>query len=156
MPVECDPCYGHLVINGVNLHNPHGAWGILDPSAVAGTGNFRGGNVEIPQGDDLPFPRDHATTQYDLPLAVAGDVDHATGATNDDPYQGVLDNLAFLKANLGFADQSGDGTVSASWVQPDGTTITTTVTMLPFQPQLLAGGHATGTLSFEVAAGEFA
>jgi hypothetical protein len=107
----------YLEINSVPLATP--AWEIPDLSALLDSGNLRGSDRLLPGAAGVrPLRRRRTVWVLTFPLDVMGDVDE-DGAPITDANEGVNEHMAYLNANLGFADPTGDGTVPAVFRRGD-------------------------------------
>lgn len=85
------------------------AWEIPDLSSVLDDAPLIGSDRKIPQGPTVPYPKFPDTQIMTFPLDVF-DVDE-DGNPYEDKFEGLNINMAYLKANSGYASQVGDGTV---------------------------------------------
>lgn len=110
--------YGYLTINGIYMHTP--AWAMVDFGLLQlwMTSPRRGGNTLIPHKRGR-FAQLHRGDEvaYSLPMVIQGWCD-MDGNENSDPFAGLVENLAYLNANIVTTD-SGFATYAASLVLPD-------------------------------------
>lgn len=99
----------YLEVNSIPLATP--AWEIPDLSGLLDSGALRGSDRLLPGATGVrPHRRRRTVWVVTFPLDVVGDVDE-DGDPVTDPNEGVNEHMAYLNANLGFADGTGDGTV---------------------------------------------
>lgn len=144
---------GKVTVNGVLLWTP--AFAVMDASPLNDDADMRGASLVIPGvSGTRPKPRRRTKTRKDLPMVVMGGVNSAGVEIADGPKQGLIDNVAYLRGALGIASQAGDGTVTLSWEQPDGTILNEPVTVEGFRRgPTLPGYWCRAVLSLEVPAG---
>lgn len=119
---------GKVTLNGVLLWTP--AFAAMDIWSLNDDADVRGRSVVIPGANgNKPKPRRRTATRKDLGLIVVGGVNRFGAEIAAGPRQGLIDNVAYLRTNLGVGLQTGDGTVTLSWQQPSGTTLTEPVTV---------------------------
>lgn len=108
MPLAHTDLEGTLEIDGFEMQNQFGAWGIV------GDQTGRGGLVHLwdkfeVRGEDrilpgavgvIPYQRRMTVTRCDLRLLVVGDVDGVTGAVNADPVAGLAVNTEYIRAGV--------------------------------------------------------
>ena len=121
----------YLTVNGVVLATP--AWDAVTYAPLWDIPGSRGSNIVIPYARGRTAKRrwfDELVVQ--LPLIIKGERDQDNNV-NADTRAGLLTNVEYLQNNLGFAiaGGSGTGTVTASWVRPNGTTKTAPVQPIP-------------------------
>lgn len=90
-------------------------------------------------------------------MVIMGGVDRLGAVYATGPRRGLRTNYDYLRANLGIASQSGDGTVTGLFTPSDGGgNMTEPVTVLGFRRgPTLAGYWCRAVLSLEVPAGYF-
>lgn len=120
----------YLEINGVPLATY--AWEIPDLSSLLDDPTLVGSNRWIPNTGSRPYPRKIGETIYTFPLDVVGDFDE-DGNANADPFEGLIVNMDYLKANLGLAESTGNGTVPAVYHRGDLNPLTADVHFLGFK-----------------------
>lgn len=98
----------YLEVNGVPLATY--GWEIPDLSSILDDPPLIGSNRKIPEGDTVPYPKFPDDQIMTFPLDVVGDLDE-DGDPISDVFEGWYLNFSYLKANLGYALQTGDGTV---------------------------------------------
>lgn len=132
----------YLKVNNITLCL-EGVWIIKSLEALEGI-EVKGVSTPVPHArGSLSNPNQIAERVVPLILIVFGEKDH-NGDPHAEPKQGCKDNVAYLRANLGIASQTGDGTVAAVWHQNDGTELEANVRVV-LHPGRKAGG---GTLRF--------
>lgn len=99
----------YLEVNGIPLATP--GWECPDLSPLLDDPNVRGEDSLLPYVSGVvPHVRRITGTVYTFLLDIHGDRDHQNN-TYSDTLEGILTNLDYLKANLGLASSTGDGTV---------------------------------------------
>lgn len=148
-PITCQTgTYGSLAIDSVSLHTP--AWCVMDLSDLWGTPNYRGADVLIPhQAGQKPYIRRKDTTQYSLPMIVTGYCDQF-GAVNANYDIGLQENVEYLMTYVALPTNTGDGTRTAVWTLPSGSTVTAQIHVLGLRGQLLPGALYRPTLEISV------
>lgn len=147
-------CTGHLVINGVSMHNP--AWCVLDLIELWGPPATRGDNVTIggSPGQE-PYAMEIEQTDYHLPLLVSGTLDHMGNPDNDGVMARLYRNLAYLRS-LVFGPVDG---VTATWDAhidlPTGDRVDAEVQVLAIDPVYHFRQIHKAILVLRVPAGEF-
>lgn len=123
----------YLKVNGIPLATP--AWRVDDLSPLMSENALRGDDRIIPGAAGVRAKRRRRTvTVLSFGLHVFGLYDQ-DGAIQADARQGLINNIAYLKANLGAASAIGNGTVTAEWHQPSGAVKTASVHVLgPHDP----------------------
>lgn len=115
----------YLIINAVPLATP--AFFLANHDALKEEAPLLGEDTQVPgAAGRLPNPRWRDERTLTFPLWVRGRQD-LEGAVITDPRQGLINNVKYLKDNLGIASDVGDGTVVAIWHQYDGTELTANV-----------------------------
>lgn len=152
LDLDAYACEGKLTLNSVLLWTS--AFVCTDLSQLNDDADLRGASVIIPGTNGvLPKPRRRTATRKDIPMLFAGGLTRL-GAVNANPAQGLIDSFVYVRSNIGIGSQSGDGTVTASWQQPGGATLTESVTVLGLRRgPMLAGYLCRAVLSIEVPAG---
>lgn len=119
----------YLSVNGVPLSTP--AWWVTNLEAeLLSTPDVRGSDTLVPAAAGmLANPRIVTATTRALAMVILGGVD-SDGNVNADQMAGLVANVEYLQANLGFASATGDGTVTAVWHRSNATTKTFPVTVL--------------------------
>jgi hypothetical protein len=121
----------YLELNSVPLATH--AWECPDLSPLLDDPTLRGTDVVAPYDDGvIAFRRRITATIVTLALDVTGDTDD-DGNVNADPFEGLLVNFDYLKANLGLAEDTGDGTVLAAFHRGDLPTLYARVHFLGFK-----------------------
>ena len=128
--LRCESCFGSLTVNGILLNTS--TWiCAYDLAPLLDDAEVRGGDRLIPHSAGVvPYPRRRTVTRIALPLWIAGAF-RWDGVAQSDTVMGMIINVEYLRANLGIAKQTGDGTVVASWARPDGTTRTADAHVVP-------------------------
>ena len=112
-----------LVIDGVSLSTR--AWWIDDLTPLMEEAEQRGTDRIIPGTPGVvAYPRLRTVTRKLLPMMVNGIYDHL-GAAYSDPKVGLETNIAYLNTNVVAPPGTSDGTRSATWHLPDGSTTRT-------------------------------
>lgn len=107
----------YLQINGIPLATP--AWEVPDLSPLLDSGALRGGDRRLPGASGVRANRRRRDVWVlTFPLDVMGDRD-SDGSAITDANEGVNLHMAYLNAHLGFASETGDGTVPAVFVRGD-------------------------------------
>jgi hypothetical protein len=161
IPLNCSDCYGTLTVNSIDLNLPSWCFdlllGLLHESDVRGGDRLVGHTVGT-----LPRRRRRTVTRRDIGGIVTGHYTQA-GFVNADPYQGLLDNIAALKAGLGIAEDAPagiTGTVAAQWNQPDASVKNAVVHVLGLRydlpPAAAKNAVAPAVLSLSFPFGNFA
>lgn len=136
MPTVITRTY-YLEINGIPLATP--AWECPDLSPLLDDPQLRGADGILPYvNGGVPYRRRINPTVYTLALDVFGDQDHE-GDPYDDAFEGLLTNFDYLKANLGLASETGDGTVGAIFHRGDLDQLTAEVHFLGFKGSRTSG-----------------
>lgn len=145
----------YLVVNGITLCIR--AFQITSLAALLDDAPLRGDDRIVPGATGvLPYKRRRTVSVRTLPLFVDGAWDRLDAAVAN-PRNGLIANLEWLKANLGIALASGDGTVTAVWHRPDGSTKTAAVHVLGLiGVQKTSPATAMTTLDLSIPAGVFA
>lgn len=117
MPIGIPTEASYLVVNDIVLATP--AWFIRSLAPLHEDATLVGRSRRLPRGRTRNYRRWRTETTYTFALRIRGFKDH-TGATHADPLEGLEINSAFLRANLGIASPTGDGTVPAVWHQFSG------------------------------------
>lgn len=101
----------YLELNTVALACP--AWQVTNIAVLFDHPSLRGSDRTMPgAAGRRALPRVVDATVYTLGLEVWGQRD-VDGAVIADPVAGLVQHLDYLRANLGLAESSGDGTVPA-------------------------------------------
>lgn len=142
----------YLELNSVPLATH--AWEIPDLSPLLDDPALRGSDRLLPQLSGLrPYKRVVTGTIVTLPLDVVGAVDEDNDPY-DDVFEGLLTNMDYLKANLGLAEETGDGTVPAVFHRGDLNSLTADVHFLGFKGTSTKGtGLLRTTFDISVPAG---
>lgn len=161
--LNCDPCYGTLMLNGVLMTTP--AWCLFDMSALWRGPDQRGSDgVLVPHLRGLqPRRRRLQATRYSLPLLITGQVD-VDGLpwwqSTESPEHRLELNLQHLNDRVllprseAVANYTGDGTVVMIWTLPSGSTRVRDATVLPSPAaQLDVGAIMRTTLELVVPGG---
>ena len=153
--LTCTDCFGALTVNGVLLNT---TWVCAyDLAPLLDDAELRGSDRLIPHSAGVvAYPRRRTVTRIDLPFWVAG-TPRFDGVPQTDTVMGLITNIEYLRVSLGVASQSGDGTVTASWLRGDGTTRTAdahVITPLRIRPQNRE--VALGVLTLSLPDGQFA
>lgn len=138
MPIQHLTQEGSLSLDGINLANSFGAWGILsDAKGVGGLVplwtdfEVRGENRILPSVTGVIMYEHRVTeSEFDLTLAVTGDIDGQTGAIPTDAIQGLETNLAYLTTNVILPPGNSTGTRAGVLTKPSGATLTTSVQVM--------------------------
>lgn len=110
MPLVVNQDY-YLELNGIALACP--AWEVTNIWALFDDMDVRGSDDVMPYVDGrTPRPRRVDGKVYTLSFEVYGDTD-VDGTAIANSGVGLVQHLDYLKANLGLASASGDGTVPA-------------------------------------------
>ena len=146
--LRCTSCFGSLTVNGILLNT---TWVCAyDLAPLLDDAELRGSDRLIPHAAGVvPYPRRRTVTRIDLPLWIAA-TPRFDGTPQSDLAMGMVTNIEYLRASLGVASQTGDGTVVASWSRPDGTARTAdahVITPLRVRPQNREVALAVLTLS---------
>lgn len=109
----------YLELNSIPFATP--AWEIPDLSAFLDDPALRGSDDIIPGiAGSIAHARRITTTVVTLPLDVLGTHDWNGGAIPEaDQFEQLLIHMDYLKANLGLASSTGDGTVQAIYHRGD-------------------------------------
>lgn len=148
-------CTGHLVINGVSMHNP--AWCVLDVIELwPGNAKQRGDNV-IVEGVDgqLAYPMEIEQTDYLLPLMVSGELDHMGNPDSDGTMARLYRNLAYLRSLVYGPVDGTTATWDAHISLPTGGTVYADVQVLDIARVWHFRQLTKTTLTLRVPAGEF-
>lgn len=166
-PLNCEPCFGELTINGVSMHTS--AWCLTDLSDLWGSYELRGSNKVIPGvRGRRAYKRRVDETRYSLPMLITGycDADGTpyglTGGGYDDIYsdvyedgpsgvifqEGLETNVLALHEALYLDDPSAidRSLVPAVFTLPSGATRETDVQVLGLRGQLRPGALMRATL----------
>lgn len=170
MPLQNTALEGTLTIDGIEMTNDFGAWGIV------GDEQGRGGLVHLwtkfdVRGQDrvlpgatgvIAYPRRMTVTRCDLRLLVVGDVDGQTGVAATNSIETLADNLEYLRAQVLAPVVSSSGTRSATLTVPGATSRTADIHVLGLviQSYMLGqdcdGSIAVTTLQISIPVGRFA
>ena len=137
MPLQHLTQEGTLSLDGISLQNTFGAWGIIPNKGRGGLiplwTDFavRGQNRILPSVTGVIMYEHRVTeTEYDLRLAVTGDVDGQTGLSNTDAVQGLEVNLDYLTTNVILPPGNSTGTRAGVLIKPSGETLTASVQVM--------------------------
>lgn len=145
----------YLTVNSIPLATP--GWRALSMAPLLDDPPMRGADGLIPQASGRrPFIRRRDSDVRTFPFAVFGHFDHE-GTPYDDRRMGAIENLEYLKANLGIASSSGDGTVPAVWHRRDDSEWIADVHVIGFVGARKVGGGVVirTTLDLSIPAGIF-
>lgn len=152
----CDDCHGTIEIAGVPGSDPDGRWCIYDLSPLLTDEEVRGNDRIMPLVPGRrPKPRRYDTTRYLLPIVFTGWTDDLGQpvARADAPGR-LVSTMAEFQMALGIgpnrAAPTGDGTVTASWVLPDGQEWTTDLHVLRLRARRTAWGLWDGDLELSL------
>lgn len=121
----------YLELNNIPLATY--GWETPDLSPLLDDPALRGTDRILPQRPGARgYPRVVTATIITLALDVVGAVDQDNDPY-DDVFEGLITNFDYLKANLGLAEPSGDGTVPAVFHRGDLDSLTTDVHFLGFK-----------------------
>lgn len=140
-----------LEINSVDLATP--AWLVTDLSDLLDSTPARGSNEIMPGAEGRRFfQRFRDEKRATLPMSIFGDFDE-DGDLTDDPVQGVIEHVEYLRDALGEFDAS---LVPAVWHLPDGSTRVADVQVLGLFSFRDAGpGHLRCALEIVIPSGRF-
>lgn len=157
--IDCAPSAGSLVIGDVSMNN--GAWCALDLTPLWAEVAVRGGDRLIPTLDGVvPYRRRITVTEHSLPLLICGEVDHL-GIEYPDPWVGLEENLAYLRANVVDPVATTAGTRAAQLTMPSGDVRTAAIHVLdlrlgePIAPDPVDGAIFRASLEISIPAGRF-
>lgn len=145
----------YLEVNSVPL-DTYG-WRCLDYSDLLNGPALRGTDrlLDGAPGQRAKRRRVDATV-ISLSIVVFGHVDK-DGTPIADPLLGLIQNRDYLRSNLGLAESSGDGTVTATFYRDSLSDLTGDVTVLAMTDwQTAYGKEATFRLDLSIPAGELA
>jgi hypothetical protein len=118
----------YLVLNSVPL-DTYG-WRVLSYDDLLSGPVLRGDDVVMPTAAGVrPYPRRIDVAVRSLSVVVDGRFDE-DGDPYDDPFEGMIVNRDYLRANLGIGLTTGDGTVPAVFNRGDLTDLAGDVTVL--------------------------
>lgn len=107
----------YLEVNSIPLATP--AWEIPDLSALLDSGVLRGADRTLPGAAGVRAQKRRRNVWVvTFPLDVMGDKD-SDGSAISDPNEGVNLHMEYLNEHLGFASETGDGTVPAVFHRGD-------------------------------------
>lgn len=130
MPLIVNRAY-YLEVNGVKLACP--AWQVTNLAVLFDDGDVRGDDHVLPYvAGRVAVRRWRDAEVKTIGLEVVGQYD-IDGTVAADPARKLVQHMAYLKANLGFASTSGDGTVVAKFFRGAEATLQTNVHMLGFK-----------------------
>jgi len=137
MPLQHLTQEGNLSLDGINLQNSFGAWGIIPEKGKGGLIQLwtdfevRGQNRILPSVTGVIMYEHRITeSEFDLRLVVTGDINGQTGATFTDAIQGLETNLAYLETNMIAPPGNATGTRAGILTMPSGATRTTSVQVM--------------------------
>lgn len=109
---------GTLTVNGTSLHRA--CIQARDLSMLVDGADTRGADILVPAASGvLAQPRRETVTRRDVPFWLIGGLSWASGVEQE-PRQGLIDNFDLMYASVGVGLQTGDGTVTATLLEPDG------------------------------------
>lgn len=129
MPLVVNRDY-YLEINGVALACP--AWQVTNIGELLNDAGLRGSDRVLPGASGqrgLKRVRDVAVYTFGFEVWGERDVDGTAAA---DPARKLIQHMDYLKANLGFAKSTGDGTVTAIFHRGAEADLTASVHFLGF------------------------
>lgn len=143
----------YLEVNSVPL-DTH-AWRCLSYGDLFSAPAVRGDDRILPGAPGRrAYKRVVDATVKSLSMQVFGYKDQDGGAIAD-PLEGLLTHAAYLRANLGLAESTGDGTVPATFHRGSLGNLTGDVTVLAITDwQNIGGREATFRLDLSIPAGE--
>lgn len=167
MPLFGLDAEGTLSIDGIDMANQYGAWGIIGDER--GQGGLLRLTVEFDvRGEDrilpsvtgvIAYQRRMTVTKFDLRLLVIGEVDGVTGTPVSDSRIGLQDNLDYLRANIWDPVDTATGTRSAVYTALDTSTRTAEIHVLGVKTQTYqlqeCGSIYVGTLQISIPEGRF-
>jgi len=137
MPIQHLTQEGTLSLDGISLQNPFGAWGVVPNKGKGGLiplwtdYEVRGQNRILPSVTGVIMYEHRVTeTEYDLRLAVTGDVDGQTGLSNTDAIEGLETNLDYLTTNVILPPGGPTGARAGVLVKPSGATLNASVQVM--------------------------
>lgn len=117
--LNCDTCFGTLIIAGINMHCP--AW-CVDSAALTQLMRYRLVGEDKPTNAETegarPYQRTIEVTEHSLPIFIAGETDRL-GNLYTNPWNGLYRNLDYLFDNLVDPPGSVAGTRLAVFNPPD-------------------------------------
>lgn len=118
--LNVDTTYGTAVLNGINLHQ---RWVCCyDLSPLLDDFDVRGSDQQISHVQGVRgYPRRRTATRKELPFLITGWVSYGapSGLATNRPAT-LIENIEYLRANIGIGEQDGDGTVLLVWTRPGG------------------------------------
>lgn len=144
MPLTGLTAEGSLSIDGVDMANQFGAWGILHDGRGEGgllklwSPDFviRGENRILPSVTGvLMYEHRMTETTVKLNLCVVGDVDGQTGLANTDATEGMEVNFDYLYENVVRPPGNSTGTRTGVLTLPSGATRTAEIQVLRTETQ---------------------
>lgn len=135
----------YLVVNSMPCATA--AWWITNlEEEINKASALKGGDLDLPAASGaLGFPRRRAATVYQFEMLFRGD--YASDGTTQTYKHGLGVNIRQFRDGIGLASSSGDGTVTAVYHDPDGSsTLTTTVHILRFETAVLDHKNAKAVL----------
>ncbi len=142
----------YLEVNSVPL--ACAAWRVLDPAVAWDESALRGGDRVLPGASGrraLVRVRDSVVQTYGLEVLGNYETD---GTVSTNPARTLMTHMAYLKANLGYAKSTGDGTVTVKFYRGAEATLTTTAHFLGFKgSQLKPPAFLTTTFDISIPSG---
>lgn len=146
----------YLTLNSVPLDTF--GWRVLSYDELLAGPELRGEDLTMPTAAGVrPYPRRIAATVRSLSVVVDGRFDE-DGVPNTDPFEGMIVNRDYLRANLGIGLTTGDGTVPAVFTRgdlPDLTGDVTVLAMADWRTFAAREGHGSFRLDISIPDGEF-
>lgn len=121
----------YLEVNSIALACP--AWQVTNIGELFNDPDLRGSDRILPRAAGrraLKRRRDAVVLTFGFEVWGTRDTDGTSAA---DPARKLAQHMAYLKANLGFASASGDGTVTVKFYRGAEATLTTTAHFLGFK-----------------------
>lgn len=148
------PPSGALEINGVSMHTY--AWTVVDVTQLWMGAEIRGQDRLLPTTPGvIPYRRRMTVTRFSLPMVIVGHVDQYN-TPYADPWEGLEDNIDFLRAWVVDPTNVGDGTVPAELTMPSGSTRTADVHVLALTLGEVSRARLRATLEISIPEGVFA
>lgn len=142
-----------LAIDGWQSETP--AWTILDYTPLKEPAAKRGADRVLPGVTGVKgYPRRYTVTEKQLPMHIFGDT-APNGSLYPDGQDGLQDNIDAIVAAIVDPPSTADGTRSATWTLPDGTTRTAHVHVIEFPLTRLSPVMARAVLTISIPAGRF-
>lgn len=146
----------YLELNGISLHVP-GAWRAASLAALLDDAPTRGSDLMLPGATGQRGRRRRRDRSVrTIPMHIFG-VNNVSGTPYADRKLGLVINAEYLKANIGIAYATGNGTVTATWHRTDGSTKTAAVHVLGLIGSVKHAPYwATSSIDISVPLGVFA